>query len=50
MRISFILLVSLAVVSARLLWHAPRCTGPTPADRCPLAGSVNTSLKSYRSN
>jgi hypothetical protein len=32
----------LTILAARLLWHAPRCTGPTPADWCPLAASVNT--------
>jgi hypothetical protein len=33
----------LTILAARLLWHAPRCTGPTQADRCPLAGGFNTS-------
>jgi hypothetical protein len=33
-------------LAAWTLWHASRCTGPLPTDRCPLAGSV--SFKSVR--
>jgi hypothetical protein len=39
-----VVLAIIALIAAYLLWHAPRCTGPTPADRCQLAGSVNTFL------
>jgi hypothetical protein len=38
-----IALATIALIVAPMLWHAPRCTGPTPADRCQLVGSVNTS-------
>jgi hypothetical protein len=33
------LLAILAILAGYLLWHAPRCTGPTQDDRCQLAGS-----------
>jgi hypothetical protein len=36
--LALIVLATIALIVAPLLWHAPRCTGPTPADRCPLAG------------
>jgi hypothetical protein len=42
--LALIVLATIALIVAPLLWHAPRCTGPTPADRCPLAGTSNTSL------
>jgi hypothetical protein len=41
--LALIVLATIALIAAPLLWHAPRCTGPTPADQCPLAASVNTS-------
>ena len=48
--IALITLATIALITAPLLWHAPRCTGPTPADRCPLAGGLNTSVHTYRGN
>lgn len=38
-RAAAILLGALAILAGIALWHAPRCTGPTQADICPLAGS-----------
>jgi hypothetical protein len=45
--LALIAFATIALIVAPLLWHAPRCTGPTPADRCPLAASVNTSVDGF---
>ena len=42
--VSFLGLGALAFIGGALLVHAPRCTGPTQADRCPLAGSSKASV------
>jgi hypothetical protein len=42
-----ILLATLAIIVGAILTQAPRCTGPTQADRCPLAGGFNTSVNAY---
>jgi hypothetical protein len=28
----------IVMLAGYLLWHAPRCTGPTQADRCSIGG------------
>lgn len=50
-----LLAATTALVGAALLWHAPRCTGWQPSDRCAIAGgakvrAVNTSPQSYGRN
>jgi hypothetical protein len=33
-----VVLASISVLAAYLLWHAPRCTGALPSDRCQIGG------------
>jgi hypothetical protein len=49
---AFVGITPFVVLAAYMLWHAPRCTGPTQADVCPLAGAlkakgVNTLVHPY---
>jgi len=47
------ILLASAILFLPVLWRAPRCTGPTQADVCPLAGKAsvpNTSVPAYRDN